>query len=186
MFKIVRSKQESKRLTAKQREIRSAVRLAWLLLAVCALMSIAFNVRSMAMHSTEPLALASSVAWPTVGVVGLKLIMYDALWGTGKWWNLARYGLVGGLVLGSMAISMSHTYSVLTMWGVDHLSATAGPIVLDIVMVMAGVALINAHRPAASKPRAATKTSRSKAKVKRPAARPVTVPAVPTLVPALA
>jgi hypothetical protein len=175
MIKLVRTgRQEPKRLTAKQRETRSAVRLAWSVLMVCALMSVAFNIRAMTMLSTEALALVSSVAWPVVGVIGLKLIMFDALWGKGKGWNVGRYGLVGGLSLASMLISMSHTYRVLTMWGVDDASAVAGPLVLDIVMVMAGVALMNAHRrPATSnRSRATSKTSRSKPKAKRPASRP--------------
>jgi hypothetical protein len=177
MFKIVRTgKQEPKRLTARQREVRSASRLAWSLLVVCALMSMAFNIRSMATLSREPLALVSSVAWPTVGVIGLKLIMFNALWGKGKWWNVARYGLVGGLSLTSMVISMSHTYSVLTMWGVDRASSIAGPLVLDIVMVLAGVALMNAHRRPATSRRspASGKSSRSKGTAKRPAKRPAT------------
>lgn len=175
MIKIVRTgKQAPKRLTAKQRETRSATRLAWSLLVVCALMSVAFNVRSMSMLSTELLALVSSVAWPAVGVIGLKLIMFDALWGKGRGWNVARYGLVGGLSLTSMIISMSHTYAVLTMWGVDHASAVAGPLVLDIVMVLAGVALMNAHRaaPRQSRSTSSRKASRSKAKVRRTATRP--------------
>lgn len=171
MFKIVNTKCEPKRLTARQREVRSAARLAWMLLTVCALMSVAFNVRSMATLSMEPLALISSVAWPTVGVVGLKLVMFDALWRKGKAWSVARYGLVGGLSLTSMMISMSHTYAVLTMYGVDHASAVAGPLVLDLVMVLAGVALMNVHRPATSNRSrtSSAKSSRSKAKAKRPA-----------------
>ena len=179
MFKIVRTgKQQPKRLTARQRETRSAVRLAWLLLAVCALMSVAFNIRAMTMLSTEALAVASSVAWPAVGVIGLKLIMVDALWREGTWWNVARYGLVGGLSFASMLISMSHTYTVLTMWGVDHASAVAGPLVLDIVMVLAGVALMNAHRapPRGSRTSTAKPGRSSKGKVKRPVTRPAVTP----------
>lgn len=180
MIKIVNTKRQPKRLTAKQRETRSAVRLAWSLLVVCALVSIAFNIRSMAMHSTEALALVSSVAWPAVGVIGLKLIMFDSLWGKGKGWNTARYGLVGGLSLASMAISMSHTYAVLTMYGVDQASAIAGPLVLDLVMVTAGVALMNAHRAPVRRSRpSSAKASRSKAKAKRPAR--VAAPAMPQL-----
>lgn len=184
MIKLVRtSKQEPKpkrQLTAKQREARSASRLAWTLLVVCALLSVAFNVRSMATHSREPLALISSIAWPTVGVIGLKLIMFDSLWSKGKGkgalCNLARYGLVGCLSATSMLISMSHTYAVLTMYGVDQAAAIAGPLVLDIVMVTAGVLLMNVHR-APPRPRPSqAKSSRSKAKVKKPTTRAVPVP----------
>jgi hypothetical protein len=178
MLKIVRTgKQAPRRVTAKQRETRSARRLAWGALVVCALMSMAFNVRAMTMLSTECLALASSVLWPTVGVVGLKLVMHDALWGEGKRWDTVRYGLGGSLSCASMLISMKHTYTVLTMWGVDRASAVAGPLVLDIIMVLAGVALMHAHpMPPPRTETSAAKSSRSKAKVKKPTTRPVVVP----------
>lgn len=161
-----------KRLSAKQRELRDGITLAWVTLVLCGGMSMAFNIRAIAMHTREPLALVAAIVFPVVGFLCMEKMTRSCLWGTGPWWALARYGLVGALSLAGMVVSMSHTYTVMTKWGVDRPAAIAGPLLIDIAMVVSGLALLNARRvvPTPSrtgKPRAAVKPSR-RAKNTRP------------------
>jgi hypothetical protein len=180
MFTFTRHRNDQpkprRRLSAKQREVRDGMALAWTTLVLCGGMSMAFNIRAVAMHTREPLALVAAIVFPVVGFLCMEKMTRSCLWGTGPWWALARYGLVGALSLAGMVVSMSHTYTVMTMWGVDRPAAIAGPLLVDIAMVVSGLALLNARRiaPATSgtaKPnQPATKNPRAKNPRPRPAA----------------
>lgn len=177
MFVITRRpQQQRRRLTAKQRELRDGIALAWITLVLCGGMSMAFNIRAIAIHTREPLALVAAIVFPVVGFLCMEKMTRSCLWGTGFWWALARYGLVGALSLAGMTVSMVHTYTVMTMWGVDRPAAIAGPLLVDIAMVVSGLALLNARRaaPAARKPGTAkTKTTKTtKAKTTRQVVKP--------------
>lgn len=169
MFTIARHRSDRprrKRLTAKQRELRDGMALAWTTLVLCGGLSMAFNIRAVAAHTREPLALIAAIVFPVVGFLCMEKMTRSCLWGTGPWWALARYGLVGALSLAGMVVSMSHTYTVMTMWGMDRPAAIAGPLLVDIAMVVSGLALLNARKTSApSRPdktsRPATKTSRA-------------------------
>lgn len=151
MLKIVRTGGEPKPATSarprtrKQKETRDDLMVTWLTMALCALVSILFNVRGTAMHTHEALALGSAMIWPAVSVLGVHVAARGSSWGSGFWWGLARYGVMAGGAVASMVLSMTHTRAVLLMYGADSAAAVAGPLVLDAVMVVCGLKLINAR-----------------------------------------
>jgi hypothetical protein len=187
-FTIVRKGDAPKRrLTRKQLQDRNALRVVRLTLLLFAAVSVACNIRDTASHTLDPLALGLSVIWPAGGVLVVEVLTI-VQWKEGRLRAAGRYALLGGAALMMMVISISHTQSVLEMWGFDTLTTWAGPILIDIVMMFLGVALITMRtaRPATSqrnrskpsKPAAGRTRSR-----KRPA--PVSTPA-PVPVPQLA
>ena len=145
-IKIVRAGDTSptRRPTRKQAHDRSTTRVVWGLLALVTAVSVAFNIRDTATHTTEPLALVASIIFPLVAVLGLKVLMMVD-WKPGGLLVLARYILLGGTSLMMMLISVLHTQSVLKMWHFDTLTTWAGPIGLDTVMIFLGVALTARH-----------------------------------------
>jgi hypothetical protein len=175
MFKFVRTGSvtqpatPARRRTRKQKEDHDAIMVTWVTMALCALVSILFNVRGTAMHTHEPLGLGSAMIWPAVAVLGVH-VAARGKWGGGLWWGFARYGLMGLGAVMSMVISMQHTREVLMMYGADGPTAVAGPLVLDTVMVVCGLSLINARK--GDRRPATTGKPASKARTRKPARAP--------------
>lgn len=173
MFKIVRADATPKRrLTRKQLQERNAMRLVRWTLLLFALVSVAYNIRATASHTSDPLALASSVIWPA-GAVLLVEVLTIVQWKKGRLRATGRYVLVGGAALTSMVISISHTQSVLEMWRFDTLTTWAGPVMIDIVMIFLGVSLITMRSARSTTSRGSTR--KAPASKPRPRKRPAPV-----------
>ncbi|WP_280359232.1 DUF2637 domain-containing protein [Nocardia otitidiscaviarum] len=83
-----------------------------------------------------------SAAWPIMLLLAVEALA-RVRWRSGGAWALARYGGVGTVAAGSALISYGHVHDVLTSWGYGTLGAAVGPLVIDGLMVVSGVALLS-------------------------------------------
>jgi hypothetical protein len=63
-------------------------------------------------------------------------------WQSGAWWAIARYGGVTIVAAVAAIVSYRHMSGLLIAYGEDSLSAHIGPLAVDGLMVVAGLALL--------------------------------------------
>ncbi len=85
-------------------------------------------------------AVLGAAVWPLMLLLAVE-VMTRVSWG-GGWWNVARFGGVGIVGLGSAIISYGHIRDVLLLWHYGSVGAHIGPIVVDGLMVVSGFALL--------------------------------------------
>lgn len=85
-------------------------------------------------------AVVGAAVWPLMLLLAVE-VMTRVSWG-GGWWNLARFGGVGVVGVGSAIISYGHIHDVLLLWHYGELGARIGPLVVDGLMVVCGFALL--------------------------------------------
>jgi hypothetical protein len=86
-------------------------------------------------------AVLGAAVWPLMLLLAVE-VMTRVSWG-GGWWNVARFGGVGIVGLGSAIISYGHIRDVLLLWHYGSVGAHIGPIVVDGLMVVSGFALLS-------------------------------------------
>ena len=91
-------------------------------------------------------AVLGAAVWPLMLLLAVE-VMTRVSWG-GGWWNLARFGGVGIVGLGSAIISYGHIRDVLMTWHYGSVGAHIGPIVVDGLMVVSGFALLSISQAA--------------------------------------
>lgn len=173
------SKATTRKPTAAQRTRKrnaNTAKIVWGTFAVCTVLSIAFNIKFTAAHTTDPLMLLGSVIWPTAAVLGTELLT-RVPWANGRLWAFARYGGVGAATVAAMGNSAWHTGAVILASGQGWVAALTGPMVIDGLMLVTSAALLAMHTPTPRR-RLARKPARRKATA--PAVAPVSAP-VPQL-----
>lgn len=129
-------------------------------------MSITFNVCGTMLDTSNPVALVMGGAYSAIALVGAEVmtkVKFPAKPRGAKYnpWNLVRYGLVGVATLFSMVITFMHGYASMQSWGQNALSSVCGPLSVDMLMILCGLALLvspatrkrTARKPAATKAR---------------------------------
>lgn len=86
-----------------------------------------------------------AAVWPIALIVTVE-VLTRARWRRTWLWNLVRYSIGILVALGSFTISYAHIHGVLTTWHYHWLSAGIGPLVLDGLMIISGLALLTADR----------------------------------------
>jgi hypothetical protein len=110
-------------------------------------MSITFNVCGTMLDTNNPVALVMGGAYSAIALVGAEVmtkVKFPAKPRGAKRnpWNMVRYGLVGVATLFSMIITFMHGYSTMDSWGQNGLSCVCGPLSVDMLMVLCGLALL--------------------------------------------
>jgi hypothetical protein len=147
---------------------------------VGAAFSVWFNVEYMVTRTHHPLGLASAVLWPAMAV-GCLAVMTHVRWPDGRGWAVVRYVGVGLVGLVGMTMSVIHTQAVLSRWTGDVVSSWAGPVVVDLAMIVCGIAVLVIRTPQRrSKPTAV------RSRARKPAAKRATQQAPVSPVPVLA
>jgi hypothetical protein len=129
-------------------------------------MSITFNVCGTMLDTNNPVALVMGGAYSAIALVGADVmtkVKFPAKPRGAKHnpWNVVRYGLVGLCSLFAMIITFGHGYAVMQSWGQDALTSFCGPVSVDMLMILCGLALLvspatrkrSKAKPVASKPR---------------------------------
>lgn len=86
-------------------------------------------------------AQGGAVVWPLFLIISVEIVA-RAAWPGGKWWQVPK---VAGAVLVALVgavISYQHIQAVLLSWNYNALSAGAGPLAVDGLMVVAGFGLL--------------------------------------------
>lgn len=79
--------------------------------------------------------------WPVALLLTVELLTRVA-WPTGWAWGLTRYGGTGLVAAVAAVMSYRHMAGLLAAWGEDAFSAHLGPLAVDGLMVVAGMALL--------------------------------------------
>jgi hypothetical protein len=88
-----------------------------------------------------------AAVWPIALLLAVE-VLSRVNWPHNWTWTLARYGGTGTVALGSAVISYSHVQDLLHAWHYNTLSAAVGPLVLDGLMTISGLALLTTtHTP---------------------------------------
>lgn len=129
-------------------------------------MSITFNVCGTMIDTHNPIALVMGGAYSAIALVGAEVmtkVKFPAKPRGAKHnpWNVVRYGLVGVATLFAMIITFGHGYSAMQAWNQDTLTSVCGPLSVDLLMILCGLALLvspatrkrSARKPAAKAPR---------------------------------
>jgi hypothetical protein len=82
-----------------------------------------------------------AAVWP-IGLLLSVEVLSRVRWPRARLWTLARFGGTGAVALGSATISYGHLRDVLLAWQYNPLAAAVGPLVLDGLMVISGLALL--------------------------------------------
>lgn len=82
-----------------------------------------------------------SAVWPLALLLSIEVLARVA-WPKGVWWNVARFGGLSIVASGAFVISYQHINHVLASWGYEWLSQGVGPLVIDGLMVICGVAML--------------------------------------------
>ncbi|GAA1702477.1 DUF2637 domain-containing protein [Fodinicola feengrottensis] len=92
-------------------------------------------------------AVLAAAWWPLALFLAVE-VLTRVRWQTGPWWATARYGGVTVVAVVAAIVSYRHMAGLLTAYGEDWLSSHIGPLAVDGLMVVAGLALlsIGAHR----------------------------------------
>lgn len=129
-------------------------------------MSITFNVCGTMLDTNNPVALVMGGAYSAIALVGAEVmtkVKFPAKPRGRKHnpWNLVRYGLVGVATLFSMIITFLHGYAAMQSWGQSAISCVCGPLSVDMLMILCGLALLvspatrkrSVRKPATKTPR---------------------------------
>lgn len=145
---------------------------AWLGFGLGIAASVAANVAH-ADPATGPRVAAAF--WPLALLLAVE-VLTRVQWSAGVGYALARYAGVGAVATVAAVMSYRHMAALLARYGEDGFGAHLGPLGVDGLMVVSGVALLSeaARRAERSAERAGTV----------PAAVPVSVPATPVVPPA--
>lgn len=79
--------------------------------------------------------------WPVALIVTVE-VLARVRWRHTWFWRVIRYGIGTVVAIGSFTISYVHIHGVLTAWHYDPVSAAIGPLVLDGLMTISGLALL--------------------------------------------
>lgn len=82
-----------------------------------------------------------SAVWPLALLLSIEVLARVA-WPKGLWWSVARFGGLSIVASGAFVISYQHINHVLASWGYEWLSQGVGPLVIDGLMVICGVAML--------------------------------------------
>lgn len=110
-------------------------------------MSITFNVCGTMLDTNNPVALVMGAGYSAVALVGAEVmtkVKFPAKPRGAKRnpWNVVRYGLVGVATLFAMVITFGHGYSAMQAWGQDAMTSVCGPLCVDMLMILCGLALL--------------------------------------------
>lgn len=83
-----------------------------------------------------------SAVWPLALLLSIEVLARVA-WPKGLWWGIARFGGLSIVASGAFAISYQHINHVLASWGYEALSQGVGPLVIDGLMIICGVAMLS-------------------------------------------
>jgi hypothetical protein len=82
-----------------------------------------------------------AAVWPVALLLAVE-ILSRVRWPATRAWMIARYGGAGAVALASGVISLTHLHRLLLAWDYDTISATVGPLGIDGLMIISGLALI--------------------------------------------
>lgn len=83
-----------------------------------------------------------SAVWPLALLLSIEVLARVA-WPKGIAWSLARFGGLTIVAAGAFVISYQHINHVLASWGYEWLSQGVGPLVIDGLMIICGVAMLS-------------------------------------------
>lgn len=83
-----------------------------------------------------------SAVWPLALLLSIEVLARVA-WPKGLVWGLARFGGLTIVAVGAFVISYQHINHVLASWGYEWLSQGVGPLVIDGLMIICGVAMLS-------------------------------------------
>lgn len=83
-----------------------------------------------------------SAVWPLALLLSIEVLARVA-WPKGFIWGLARFGGLTIVAAGAFVISYQHINHVLASWGYEWLSQGVGPLVIDGLMIICGVAMLS-------------------------------------------
>jgi hypothetical protein len=83
-----------------------------------------------------------SAVWPVALLLSIEALARIA-WPKGFIWSLARFGGLTLVAAGAFVISYQHINHVLASWGYEWLSQGVGPLVIDGLMIICGVAMLS-------------------------------------------
>jgi hypothetical protein len=132
--------------------------LAWAAFVLGAVMSVAANVVRATYHPTfavasgpdvgrhvawspTPGAMVAAAFWPLALLLAAELVT-RVRWPEGLGYALVRYAGLGLVAVGAGVISYRHLAELLSIWGYDVVSAHIGPLVIDGLMLVAGLAVL--------------------------------------------
>lgn len=110
-------------------------------------MSITFNVCGTMLDTHNPVAVVMGAGYSAIALVGAEVMTKVRFppkprGRTHNPWNMVRYGLVGVATLFSMIITFIHGYSTMDSWGQDLVTCVCGPLSVDMLMILCGLALL--------------------------------------------
>lgn len=106
-----------------------------------------------------------SAVWPLALLLSIEVLARVA-WPKGLVWSLARFGGLTIVAAGAFVISYQHINHVLASWGYEWLSQGVGPLVIDGLMIICGVAMLS--KPGALKKLLVGKEAANYAEVGQP------------------
>jgi hypothetical protein len=89
-----------------------------------------------------PVGAVLAAAWWPVALFLAVEVLTRVRWQSGAWWAIARYGGVTIVATVAAIVSYRHMSGLLIAYGEDPLSAHIGPLAVDGLMVVAGLALL--------------------------------------------
>jgi hypothetical protein len=108
--------------------------------------SLGFNIASTVITNGVGPAVAVAVLWPLLNLGSVEM-MIRVPWPRGKGWTFLRYAPTGVVALISFVISYTHIHHVMAVIGEADIAALSGPLAIDVLMLLAGVALVALHSP---------------------------------------
>lgn len=110
-------------------------------------MSITYNVCGTLLDTNNPVAVVMGAGYSAIALVGAEVmtkVKFPAKPRGRKHnpWSFVRYGMVGVATLFSMVITFMHGYAAMQSWGQSVVSCVVGPISVDMLMVLCGLALL--------------------------------------------
>jgi Protein of unknown function (DUF2637) len=119
---------------------------AWFGFAGGGAVSVAANVA----HAQPTLgARLTGAFWPLALLLAVEVIT-RVQWQPGGWWVATRYAGATLVALVAAIVSYRHMAGLLTRYGEDALAAHLGPLAVDGLMVVSGVALLSLARTVAA------------------------------------
>ncbi|WP_163511395.1 DUF2637 domain-containing protein [Fodinicola acaciae] len=89
-----------------------------------------------------PVGAVLAAAWWPVALFLAVEVLTRVRWQSGPWWATARYGGVTIVATVAAIVSYRHMAGLLIAYGEDPISAHIGPLAVDGLMVVAGLALL--------------------------------------------
>lgn len=137
---------QTQRTTRRKRRPVSVALVVWGSFLVGMIGSLGFNIASTVLTNGFGPAIAVAVLWPLLNLGSVEL-MIRVPWPKGAAWTVARYGPTGLVAAISFLISYTHIHHVMLVMGEASVSAMSGPFAIDLLMLLAGVALVALHTP---------------------------------------